>query len=298
MSYDAPTATDNLDPSVEVTCTPASGSTFAARQQRRHLLGAGFRRQHRHRVVHRDGAGHDRSAPDGSRERRCRSNLRGRPRRHVRDGGDGCGHAVADVVCLPASGSTFALGTTPVSCSDPGQRRQPGRGVVHRDRARHHRPGAVTTFRHYRGSDSASGRSVSFAATATDAVSGPRIGDVQPRIGQHLPRWRHAGVVRCHGRGRKFGAGRFTVTITRSTSVARRAARRYGSCRGEWQACVVRLRRERNREQRRTRLAGRAGPRRFGTSRSLPGRQRQRRALLELEPSTTPASIRTAASIR
>ena len=70
----APAPTDVVDGDLPVTCTPASGGAFAARDHDGHLHGEGQGRQHRRGHLHRRGAGPDQAG-------------RQRPGRH-RQGGD------------------------------------------------------------------------------------------------------------------------------------------------------------------------------------------------------------------
>ena len=114
------TATDaEDDPDPAADCTPAPGVLLRARHDHRRLLRDRHRRRHRHRVVRRSTSWTRRRPTSG----RCR-----RPRRATEDPG---GAAVTfatpsanDVVdpspavgCLPVSGSTFAVGTTTVTCT-------------------------------------------------------------------------------------------------------------------------------------------------------------------------------------
>ena len=171
VSYESPAASDNLDVSVEVTCEPLSGSTFAlgstgvtcsTRDLAGNLATVAFT------VTVRDTTAPALSLPlDLTGEADSPS---GTSVSFVATATDAVS-AVPEVTCTPASGSTFALGDTLVSCvaTDAAGNSASGTLTIRvRDTVA---PVLTVPAQLTEEARSAAGRAIDFAISATDAVT-------------------------------------------------------------------------------------------------------------------------------
>jgi hypothetical protein len=171
VSFDTPTAVDNLDGPVAVECLPASGSTFA--------LGSTGVTCSAH-----DAAGNVASASFSVTVRDTTAPALTLPADITQEAGAAAGNAVSFdvtatdavtpspvVTCSPASGSTFAVGTTTVQCSARDAAGQSASGsftVTVRDTTA---PVVTVPANMTLEAASAAGNTASFAATASDLVT-------------------------------------------------------------------------------------------------------------------------------
>jgi len=177
VNYNTPTATDNLDPVVAVTCAPASGGVFAlgntgvfcsAQDAAGNVAEASFT------VSVRDTTAPDLTVPSDIVEEA--NAAAGNVVSFVASATDAV-TASPSIACSPVSGSVFALGTTTVQCSaqdGAGNRSTDSFTVTVRDTTAPALfvPGDLTAE-----AASAAGAAVSFAISAFDTVtSSPSVG--------------------------------------------------------------------------------------------------------------------------
>ena len=215
VNYQTPSATDNLDPVVVVSCYPGSASVFA--------LGntgvlcsaqdvAGNPATVWFTVTVQDTTAPVLTVPANMVEEA--TSPGGRVVTFVTSATDTVSGEVA-VSCLPASGSLFALGTTKVVCSVQDAAGNPAEAafsVTVRDTTA---PLVTVPADINEEASSAEGRVITFAASASDAVSATIGVSCVPASGSTFPIGTTAVECTAMDAAGNLGSAHFSVTVTR-----------------------------------------------------------------------------------
>ena len=218
VSYNLPTASDNLDSSVAVTCAPISGSTFAlgnsgvtcsAQDLAGNLATASFT------VTVQDTTAPLLTVPANVTEEA--TSAAGRVVSFATSATDSVTPSLT-VLCSPASGSTFPLGTTTVSCStqdNAGNSAAASFTVTVQDTT----APLLTVPANMTGeATSAAGRVVSFATSATDSVTPSLSVLCSPASGSTFPLGTTTVSCSTLDNAGNSAAASFTVTVQDTTA--------------------------------------------------------------------------------
>jgi predicted extracellular nuclease len=214
VTFNTPSAQDNLDPSVTVNCLPASGNTFAVGN-----TGVICSAQ--------DVAGNPASVSFTVTVQDTIAPVLSVPADQVAEATSAAGAVVTfsasatdavtttlNVVCSPSSGSTFALGTTQVNCSTydaAGNGAFGSFNITVRDTTA---PVLLLPANITAEATSAAGRAVSFTASATDAVTASPAVTCTPASGSTFAVGTTQVNCAASDAAGNTAKGSFTVTIT------------------------------------------------------------------------------------